>query len=113
MSFNFGNTSAIGTSTPAKREYYTGISLQIDDVVGYVLNLNDSFSFILFSAAFGNFSFNTPATSAAPPAFGATGAAAQPTAQATTGFGAPSAFGQTSFGSTSKFLFDLIFLLQI
>lgn len=45
-------------------------------------------------AAFGNFSFNTPATSA-PPAFGT------PAATQATGFGATPAFGQTSFGSTS------------
>ncbi|XP_031630234.1 probable nucleoporin Nup54 [Contarinia nasturtii] len=63
MSFNFGNTSAIGTSTPAK-------------------------------PAFGNLSFNTPATSA-PPAFGT------PAATQATGFGAAPSFGQSPFGGSS------------
>lgn len=46
-------------------------------------------------AAFGNFSFNTPATSA-PPAFGT------PAVPQTAGFGAAPAFGQTSFGATGQ-----------
>lgn len=45
-------------------------------------------------AAFGNFSFNTPATSAPPP-FGT------PATSQATGFGAPHAFGQPSFGQTA------------
>lgn len=54
-------------------------------------------------AAFGNFTFNAPTTSA-PPAFGAPTAAPQQN----TGFGAPSAFGQNTFGATGKR--NLIFL---
>lgn len=56
-------------------------------------------------AAFGNFTFNAPTTSA-PPAFGTPAAApafGAPTAapQQTAGFGAPSAFGQSTFGAPS------------
>lgn len=47
-------------------------------------------------AAFGNFTFNAPTTSA-PPAFGAATAGAP---QQTQGYGAPSAFGQNTFGAT-------------
>lgn len=94
MSFNFGNTSAIGTSTPAKRKY----SLPPNSIIrpfffGYVSIL----CFDLYNplAAFGNFSFNTPATSA-PPAFGT------PVPTQTAGFGATPAFGQPSFGGASE-----------
>lgn len=52
-------------------------------------------------AAFGNFTFNAP-TSSAPPAFGAaTAGAAAP--QQSQGFGAPSAFGQNTFGATGSY----------
>lgn len=54
-------------------------------------------------AAFGNFTFNAPATSAAPPAFGVATAAAAP--QQSQGFGAPSAFGQNTFGATGTHCF--------
>lgn len=97
MSFNFGNTSAIGTSTPAKRKYieinfppsYQCFWLCLIYVYGQIDNP---------SAAFGNFSFNTTA----PPAFGAPVAtpAAGFGATQTPGFGATPGFGQTSFGAS-------------
>lgn len=67
---------------------------------GYVGRFRTNNHFV-FSAAFGNFSFNTPVATTAPPAFGT------PAATQAGGFGlpAPSAFGQSTFGSTSMCLF--------
>lgn len=108
-SFAFGSPSGFGTSTPAKRMYYKICcsSLQIlffcFFFFGYVSPIHVVFiEFRWFLAAFGSFSFSTPATSA-PPAFG-TPAATQ--AAQTSGFGMATApaFGQPSFGAQSESL---------
>lgn len=93
MSFNFGNTSAIGTSTPAKRKYRENEYLPPNRY--FWLCLNNVLIFCHRTAAFGNFSFNTPAATTAPPAFGT------PAPTQSTGFGQTPGFGQASFGAPS------------
>lgn len=107
MSFNFGNTSAIGTSTPAKRKcpQIQKFSLQIVSVFLVMFYIYVLIIFAIPLAGFGNFSFNAPATTA-PPAFGT------PAPTQSTGFGALPSFGQTSFGATSQF-FNFFYIFNI